>query len=361
MPRASRRSKRTTNHDVKAVEYLIKERRRGDAELGPALEFVHFACTSEDINNLSYALMLRRRARRAAAEARRARSPDCATMAHAHAALPMLVAHARPDRRRRPRSARKWRTSSPASQRQRERARRPADAGQDQRRGRQLQRARRRVSGGRLARSLAQASSSRSASTGSPTPRRSSRTTGSRNMRCAARASTPSASTCAATSGATSRSAISSRRSRPAKSAPRRCRTRSTRSTSRMPKATSASPTRCSNISPTKLPISRWQRDLTDSTVLRALGTAFGHALVGFDALLRGLGKLSVNPERLAADLDAALGSAGRSGADRHAPPRPAESVRATQGADARPRASPKNRCAPSSPRSTCPPMPSNA
>ncbi len=55
----------------------------------------------------------------------------------------------------------------------------------------------------------------------------------------------------------------------------------------------------------TKLPISRWQRDLTDSTVLRALGVAFGHALVGLDALLRGLGKLSINDERLAADLDA--------------------------------------------------------
>ena len=50
---------RTTNHDVKAVEYFIKERLRDDAGLGPALEFVHFACTSEDINNLSYALMLK--------------------------------------------------------------------------------------------------------------------------------------------------------------------------------------------------------------------------------------------------------------------------------------------------------------
>jgi adenylosuccinate lyase len=47
-----------------------------------------------------------------------------------------------------------------------------------------------------------------------------------------------------------------------------------------------------------KLPISRWQRDLTDSTVLRALGTAFGHMLIGFDSLQKGLGKLSVNPER---------------------------------------------------------------
>jgi adenylosuccinate lyase len=54
-----------------------------------------------------------------------------------------------------------------------------------------------------------------------------------------------------------------------------------------------------------KLPISRWQRDLTDSTVLRTLGVAFGHALVGLDALLRGLNKLSIHDERLAADLDA--------------------------------------------------------
>ena len=51
---------RTTNHDVKAVEYFIKERLADDAEFGPSLEFVHFACTSEDINNLSYALMLAR-------------------------------------------------------------------------------------------------------------------------------------------------------------------------------------------------------------------------------------------------------------------------------------------------------------
>jgi adenylosuccinate lyase len=53
-----------------------------------------------------------------------------------------------------------------------------------------------------------------------------------------------------------------------------------------------------------KLPISRWQRDLTDSTVLRALGTAFGHSLVALESLLKGLGKLNVNAERIAADLD---------------------------------------------------------
>ncbi|NND68382.1 MAG: adenylosuccinate lyase, partial [Halioglobus sp.] len=49
----------TTNHDVKAVEYFIKERIKGNAELETIGEFVHFACTSEDINNLSHALMLR--------------------------------------------------------------------------------------------------------------------------------------------------------------------------------------------------------------------------------------------------------------------------------------------------------------
>ena len=50
---------RTTNHDVKAVEYFIKERIAKVAELHAVTEFVHFACTSEDINNLSHALMLR--------------------------------------------------------------------------------------------------------------------------------------------------------------------------------------------------------------------------------------------------------------------------------------------------------------
>lgn len=49
---------RTTNHDVKAVEYLLKEKVQGNAELAAISEFIHFACTSEDINNLSHGLML---------------------------------------------------------------------------------------------------------------------------------------------------------------------------------------------------------------------------------------------------------------------------------------------------------------
>jgi adenylosuccinate lyase len=49
----------TTNHDVKAVEYFLKERTQGHAEIAAVSEFFHFACTSEDINNLSHALMLK--------------------------------------------------------------------------------------------------------------------------------------------------------------------------------------------------------------------------------------------------------------------------------------------------------------
>jgi adenylosuccinate lyase len=55
-----------------------------------------------------------------------------------------------------------------------------------------------------------------------------------------------------------------------------------------------------------KLPVSRWQRDLTDSTVLRNVGVAFGYCLVAYDACLRGLDKLEANPARIAADLDGA-------------------------------------------------------
>jgi adenylosuccinate lyase len=49
----------TTNHDVKAIEYFLKEKTRGNKEIARCTEFIHFACTSEDINNLAYALMLK--------------------------------------------------------------------------------------------------------------------------------------------------------------------------------------------------------------------------------------------------------------------------------------------------------------
>ena len=54
-----------------------------------------------------------------------------------------------------------------------------------------------------------------------------------------------------------------------------------------------------------KLPVSRWQRDLSDSTALRNAGAALGHTLLAYTACLRGLAKLEADPARLAADLDA--------------------------------------------------------
>jgi len=55
-----------------------------------------------------------------------------------------------------------------------------------------------------------------------------------------------------------------------------------------------------------KLPVSRWQRDLTDSTVLRNLGVALGHSLLAYDACLKGLSKLEINQGRMEEDLNAA-------------------------------------------------------
>ena len=68
-----------------------------------------------------------------------------------------------------------------------------------------------------------------------------------------------------------------------------------------------------------KLPVSRWQRDLTDSTVLRNMGVAFGYALLGYDSCLRGLDKLEANPRAHRRRPRGELGRARRGGADRDA------------------------------------------
>ena len=81
-----------------------------------------------------------------------------------------------------------------------------------------------------------------------------------------------------------------------------------------------------------KLPISRWQRDLTDSTVLRNMGVALGYALLGYDSLARGLGKLELNEAALAADLDQAwevLAEAIQTVMRRHGLPKPYEQLKA--------------------------------
>lgn len=79
----------TTNHDVKAVEYFIKDRFRGNQQLEDSLEFIHFACTSEDINNLSYALMLKDSREIVVAKMQQV-TDSIVDLAIAHADQPML-------------------------------------------------------------------------------------------------------------------------------------------------------------------------------------------------------------------------------------------------------------------------------
>ena len=321
---------RTTNHDVKAVEYLIKERLKGDTELGPALEFVHFACTSEDINNLSYALML--------AEARRTvllpkldeLIAKLRALAHGHAALPML-------------SRTHGQTASPTTV------------------------------GKEIANVVARLSRQRDVLVALPMPGKINGAVGNYNAHVVAypdvdwaafsrrfveslglqwqpyttqiephdgiaelsdamkRIDTIAIDLCRDVWGYISlgyfRQAVKAGEV----------------GSSTMPHK--VNPIDFENAEgnfgianalfehfAAKLPVSRWQRDLTDSTVLRALGMAFGHALIGFDSLLRGLGKLSANPERLADDLDAAwevLAEAVQTVMRRHGLPNPYEQLKA--------------------------------
>jgi len=321
---------RTTNHDVKAVEYLIKERLSDDAELGPALEFVHFACTSEDINNLSYALMLNQARGTVLLPRLDALIARLREMAHAHAALPML-------------SRTHGQTASPTTV------------------------------GKELANVAARLSRQRDVIAALPMPGKINGAVGNYNAHVAAypdldwqrfsqafvtslgldwqpyttqiephdgiaelcdaqkRVDTICVDLCRDIWGYISLGYF--------KQAVKAGEVGS----STMPHK--VNPIDFENAEgnfgianallehfAAKLPVSRWQRDLTDSTVLRALGTAFGHALVGFDALLRGLDKLSVNPERLAADLDAAwevLAEAVQTVMRRHGLPNPYEQLKA--------------------------------
>jgi len=81
---------RTTNHDVKAVEYFLKEQVAGNPELNAVSEFIHFACTSEDINNLSHALMLKAAREQVLLPRANEILALITALAHAHADTPMM-------------------------------------------------------------------------------------------------------------------------------------------------------------------------------------------------------------------------------------------------------------------------------
>ncbi|KGQ20334.1 Adenylosuccinate lyase [Lysobacter dokdonensis DS-58] len=321
---------RTTNHDVKAVEYFIKEKLQDDAELGPALEFVHFACTSEDINNLSYALMLREARDTVLLPKLDELIKTLRAMAHDHAALPML-------------SRTHGQTASPTTV------------------------------GKEIANVVARLDRQRSVLAALPMPGKINGAVGNYNAHVSAypdvdwpalsqrfvgslgldwqpyttqiephdgvaelcdackRIDTIAIDLCRDIWGYISLGYF--------KQAVKAGEVGS----STMPHK--VNPIDFENAEgnfgianalfehfAAKLPISRWQRDLTDSTVLRALGTAFGHSMIGFDALLRGLNKLSANPDRLAADLDAAwevLAEAVQTVMRRHGLPNPYEQLKA--------------------------------
>lgn len=80
-----------------------------------------------------------------------------------------------------------------------------------------------------------------------------------------------------------------------------------------------------------KLPVSRWQRDLSDSTVLRNIGSALGHCIVAYQATLKGMSRLEVNPDAIAADLNSSwevLGEAVQTVMRRHGLPEPYERLK---------------------------------
>lgn len=321
---------RTTNHDVKAVEYFIKEKLKDDAELGPALEFVHFACTSEDINNLSYALMLTQARNTVLLPKLDELIAKLRAMAHEHAALPML-------------SRTHGQTASPTTV------------------------------GKEIANVVARLDRQRAVLAGLPMPGKINGAVGNYNAHVSAYPEVDWATLSQRfVTGLGLDWQPYTTQIEPHDGIAELCDAGKRIDTilidlcrdvwgyislGYFKQAVKAgevgSSTMPHKVNPidfenaegnfgianalfehfaAKLPISRWQRDLTDSTVLRALGTAFGHALIGIDALMRGLGKLSANPDRLAADLDAAwevLAEAVQTVMRRHGLPNPYEQLKA--------------------------------
>ncbi len=320
----------TTNHDVKAVEYFLKEKLDAQPELAKVKEFVHFACTSEDINNLSYGLMLREARTLVLLPTLDRVIARLRALAHAHAAQPML-------------SRTHGQTASPTTL-GKEMANVVA----------RLERQRRQIAAVELSGKINGAVGNYNAHVVSypqvDWPSFAQRfvhglglefnpyTTQIEPHDCVAemgdalaRANTVLIDLCRDIWGYVSLGYFKQK----------------------LKEGEVGSSTMPHKVNPidfenaegnfglanalfghfsAKLPISRWQRDLTDSTVLRALGTAFGHTQIALESLLKGLGKLEVNPQRLDEDLDAAwevLAEAVQTVMRRHGLPNPYEQLKA--------------------------------
>ncbi|MEA9556296.1 adenylosuccinate lyase [Xanthomonas nasturtii] len=321
---------RTTNHDVKAVEYFIKEQLKDDAELGPALEFVHFACTSEDINNLSYGLMLEQARRDVLLPTLDGITASLRALAHAQAAQPML-------------SRTHGQTASPTTL-GKEIANVVA----------RLERQRKQIAAVELTGKINGAVGNYNAHLVSY-PQLDWAAFAQRFVESLGLVFNPYTTQIEPHDNVAEIG-----------DATRRANTILIDLSrdiwgyislgyfkQKLKEGEVGSSTMPHKVNPidfenaegnfgvanalfehfsAKLPISRWQRDLTDSTVLRALGTAFGHTQVALDSLAKGLGKLTVNPQRLDADLDAAwevLAEAVQTVMRRHGLPNPYEQLKA--------------------------------
>ncbi|MGB8635466.1 MAG: adenylosuccinate lyase [Rhodanobacteraceae bacterium] len=320
----------TTNHDVKAVEYFIKERIGDNEGLARAREFVHFACTSEDINNLAYALMLRDARDAVLLPQLDAIIAALSELAHAHAALPML-------------SRTHGQTASPTTL------------------------------GKEIANVVARVRRQRQRLAAVEIPAKINGAVGNFNahvVACPEMDWPALAQIFVADLGLDYNSMTTQiephdgvaeycdivRRSNTilidlardiwgyiSLGYFRQALTEGEVGSSTMPHK--VNPIDFENAEGNlgmanallghfadKLPISRWQRDLSDSTVLRGLGTAFGHTQVAIESLKKGLGKLQVNPERLASDLDGSwevLAEAVQTVMRRHGLPNPYEQLKA--------------------------------
>ena len=293
---------RTTNHDVKAVEYFIKERLGDHAELAKAKEFVHFACTSEDINNLAYALMLRDARDGVLLPALDKLIATLRQMAHALAAQPML-------------SRTHGQTASPTTF-----GKEIANVAA------RLARQRAQIAGvsitGKINGAVGNYNAHAVAYPEVDWPALGRRFVESLGLSfnpyttqiephdaiaelgdAVRRANTILIDFCRDVWGYISLGYF--RQELKAGEV----------GSSTMPHK--INPIDFENAEGNlgiasalfghfseKLPISRWQRDLTDSTVLRTLGTAFGHTQVAIEAIARGLAKLNADPQRLGADLE---------------------------------------------------------
>ena len=294
---------RTTNHDVKAVEYFIKEKVAANAELAAINEFIHFACTSEDINNLAYALMLRDARDGVLLHALDGVIAKLRELSHAHAAQPML-------------SRTHGQTASPTTL-----GKEVANVVA------RLERQRAQIAAveitGKINGAVGNYNAHVVAYPEIDWPAFSRRFVEELGLVFNPYTTQIEPHDCIAELGDAIRRAntilidftrdvwgyISLGYFRQVLKA-------GEVGSSTMPHK--VNPIDFENAEgnfglanalfehfSAKLPISRWQRDLTDSTVLRALGTAFGHTQIALDSLLGGLDKLNANSERLAADLDA--------------------------------------------------------